>query len=702
MRVAKNLYIRAHILGLFTLIAACSADQPAPAPASNVIGTGAGAPAVAPVAQVCALATHLSCGGVCVDATTDPRNCGACGRSCGQGTCAGGICACPSNLLACSAGCVDTLTDRMNCGACSRVCAATETCQLGQCVSPAAACNPACVPGQVCVGGMCQCMPGQTLCDGVCLDTQTTPQHCGACGKACVPGQLCQAGACVCPPGQLACAAGCIDPQTSNTDCGACGAACAASEVCMAGKCRAPIGADGCAGVARDISVAEISAFQSVKIPLTKGVTAIATPQRTAAVVQGRKTVFRVGVTLGSGFMPRELSARVIVSNGASKLPFFAKQRVTKSSVEAESATLFQVPVPAEQIKEDTQFSVELVECGEVATGMMQQARFPAMGEAPLDASKTGVLKVKIIPLKANNRTPDTSENALKVYRDYLEAMYPIEKAELSVGEPLNVTYPVNWSTTLDQIRQLRTRERPASDVYYYGMLRPTETLREYCRSGCTAGVGYVGSPTQAQTRVAMGLAFGDETSAGVMAHEVGHNHGRQHAPCAPGNQISGVDTAFPNRTANTDIWGYDSRKQTFLGPDKTKDIMSYCDPKWISNYTYKALIDRVTRMNTPMFVIPAESSQQSYRVLLTDKDGPRWSQPFAEPDEPFGEPEEADVLDIDGRVVERVTVYRTVVGDHEGATLLIPPAKRGWNAVRTADGVSLAFSAPISVDPPR
>jgi hypothetical protein len=199
-----------------------------------------------------------------------------------------------------------------------------------------------------------------------------------------------------------------------------------------------------------------------------------------------------------------------------------------------------------------------------------------------------------------------------------------------------------------------------------------------------------------------MGLAFADETSAGVMAHEVGHNHGREHAPCAPGNQISGVDASFPNRTALTDVWGYDSRKQTFFSPDKTKDIMGYCDPKWISNYTYKGLIDRVARMNLPMLTFPAEGSQQAYRVMLLDADGPRWSQPFAEPADPFGEPEEAEALDIDGNVVERVTVYRTRLSDHEGATVLAPQPKHGWNALRTLDGVSLAFGAPISVDPPR
>jgi hypothetical protein len=377
----------------------------------------------------------------------------------------------------------------------------------------------------------------------------------------------------------------------------------------MAGRCRAPLGPDGCSGAARDVSVGEVAVYQSIKVPLNEGMTPIAPAERDVDIIQGRKTLFRVGVTTAAGFAARELSARVQVTQGTGMpMQFFAKQRITKTSTEADTASTFQVAVPAEQIGPNTRYAVELVECSESAGGTtVVQPRFPAMGDTALEARKMGVLKIKLIPLRANSRTPDTSEASLKVYRDYMEAMYPVEKVELTVGDPEDVTYPVDWNNTIDQIRQLRQTERPENDVYYYGMLAPTATLREYCRRGCTAGVGYVGDPRQAATRVAMGLAFADETSGGVMAHEVGHNHGRGHAPCAPGNQISGVDRNYPYSGAITDVWGYDSRKQTFFDPETTKDIMSYCEPKWISDYTYSGLIDRVATLSTSPLVLSAD-----------------------------------------------------------------------------------------------
>ena len=56
-----------------------------------------------------------------------------------------------------------------------------------------------------------------------------------------------------------------------------------------------------------------------------------------------------------------------------------------------------------------------------------------------------------------------------------------------------------------------------------------------------------------------MGLAFADVASAFIMLHEVGHNHGRQHAPCVPpGAQIAGVDPDYPQADGRIGTIGYE------------------------------------------------------------------------------------------------------------------------------------------------
>src|SRR5512138_2215162 len=70
------------------------------------------------------------CGSSCVDVTTDPFNCGACGHSCGLGTCTASQCTCsssPPTVMLCPSNpvngtCIDTASDVNNCGHCGGVC----------------------------------------------------------------------------------------------------------------------------------------------------------------------------------------------------------------------------------------------------------------------------------------------------------------------------------------------------------------------------------------------------------------------------------------------------------------------------------------------------------------------------------------------------------------------------------------------------
>lgn len=86
-----------------------------------------------------------------------------------------------------------------------------------------------------------RCPPGQTRCDGLCVDTRVDRAHCGACGTTCDEGHVCATGACTrsCPPGQSVCGAACVDLSTSSDHCGACGEACGPNEVCSADGCVA-------------------------------------------------------------------------------------------------------------------------------------------------------------------------------------------------------------------------------------------------------------------------------------------------------------------------------------------------------------------------------------------------------------------------------------------------------------------------------
>jgi Peptidase M66 len=491
--------------------------------------------------------------------------------------------------------------------------------------------------------------------------------------------------------------------MTDSANCGTCGNKCGISKTCSAGSCvpskGGDVGADGCVGLAAGVTLSSIMAYQTVEIPVMRDGAEVGVSGRKTDVVAGRDTLFRLFVTLGSGFMPRAISGRVFVDNQGTVDVYTSKKSLSKSSMAADLDSTFQVLVPKEKITRDTIYQVELVECGGAQGGTPGNVRFPADSAVSLRARTTGPLKVTIIPLVAGSQEPDTSDNALKAYKDTFLALYPIPSIELSVAPKLSVSDAKDWTGMLDGMRAKRRTDAPDDDVYYYGMLKPTATFREYCGNGCTAGIGYVvpqatGSQ-QAQQRAALGLAYGDAISANTMAHEVGHNHGRGHAPCVPrGGSISGVDAAYPYDGGATGVYGWDMRSMTLMPPTRT-DIMGYCDSVWISDYTYDGLLTRVAGVNgvtTKGLAPPASLPVQPWRVLLLDDRGVRWGIPIAEPSVPSGMPESAEALDAAGNVVDVVDVYRTEISDIEAFSIEVPEPEPNWVAIRVAGAPELMY----------
>jgi hypothetical protein len=518
---------------------------------------------------------------------------------------------------------------------------------------------------------------------------------------ACTGGKTCSAGACACAMGQTECNSQCVDLQTSLTDCGMCGHACTQGDACTAGRCAGPTGDDGCSGEALGVSLAQLAVYQSVKIPIVDNMQAVATAARIADVVQGRDTMFRVFVNVDSGFMPRQLSARLTLTSGGNSTTYFAKQMVGASSTDADTASSFQIFVPPDAIGADTRYALQLVECTTMGTGTSHAPHFPMTGDSPLDARKTGVIKIALVPVTSNSITPDTSDAVLEIYKKFMMAMYPTTDVQITVAGGITANVPIDWSGVLDQVRYKRQMDAPAADVYYFGILKPAATLQQYCMGGCTAGVGFVADERTADAREAIGLAFGDENSAMIMAHEVGHNHGRNHAPCAPGGIISGVDPQYPYDGALIGTWGYDSRTRTLFDPSKSTDIMGYCDKKWVSDYTYNGFVDRVATINGNPLEIVAPEMIATWQVMLLDSTGSRWSLPFHGARPAYGKAELAEVLDDAGQLLDYATVYRTEISDIGSASVLVPEPRPGWTYIRVQGAPPLAFSEPISVPEP-
>jgi hypothetical protein len=630
-----------------------------------------------PSTQACP-AGLTRCGDACVDLQTTAGSCGACDTKCAGGqACSAGKCGCPTGKSACGSSCVDLTSSSLNCGTCGKTCTAGQTCQSGQCKCAEAT---------------------DVVCDNACTDPKTDINHCGDCATKCTGGLPCTDGKCACPEGETVCNGMCVSTQTTATDCGGCGMACPVGESCQAGKCSGAFG-DSCSSTpAVGISIDEISLYQVGKIPLMEAAKgAIGKADQPADIIQGKPGRIRVFTKLETGWANRTVSARLVLTNGDVQSKYFSKRSVTAASAENSFATTFNFDVKAEDLTGTTRYSVELVECDGTPAGTAGKPRFPTTDSQELVTRKTGVVKIRFIPLNANGKTAASDAARLDAYKAYVALMYPASGVEYTIGPALKISQTVSaqgdgWGEALDQIANQHEMDDAPADTYYFGLFQPTDNLGQYCNGGCVAGIGFV-TNTQSfarHQRAALGLSYGDLTSAQTMAHEVGHNHGRPHSPCGGAAE---PDPNYPYDGAKIGWWGFEAPEKLH-NPMTDTDIMGYCKNQWISDYTYGLLADRIAFLNGNQRELPPPGGMQHFLFLLTDVKGPRWGLDRPNPRYPSGDPELADVLDSDGNVIASITVYRTPMDHLGGALLLVPDPEPGWHAVRIQGEVPLPFGA--------
>lgn len=656
----------------------------------------------------------------CAHTESDPDHCGACGNACPPGhECAEGSCkpACPTGLIRCEGVCIDPLTSSTHCGGCGVACPVgcnAGTCNAASCAPPQTSCGGGCVElassiyhcgscgticaeGLVCSQGSCVCPGTQTLCGTTCVDITSDNDNCGACGTACSGGATCQLSACACAGNLELCGELCVDTAESSSHCGGCDLACESFESCVEGSCRFTDG-DNCAGDASGIDLTRLALYQAVEIELFQEGRVVPREERTVDIVQGKDALVRGFVTPKSDFTPRQLSLRLFVTNGEETKVLYHSRRVTSVSAQSSLASTFQIEVPADLLNDQTTFRAELVECENVSPQQSASITVlppPPEGELALEARITGPLKVTFVPVEHDGLLPDTSEATLRAYADAVRAEYPTTEVITALATSIRSEQTgatIDLPRILDLIRQKRTADRVAQDVYYYGLIRPTETFNQYCRGTCTTGVAFVLESTEPYTissRAGIGIGFANRISAETFVHELGHNHGREHAPCG----VNG-DPNFPYPQAGTGIWGYDPASATLKDPAMTKDFMSYCDPPWVSDYTYRALLERVAAVNRANSTQNREWAGEAPRTwwaMHVSETGVRWTQGTTT-EGPLSALELGVVYDKAGAPLLEVEVFRVKMSEGAGYLLFVPPPEPGWAAVGLPGGPILGY----------
>lgn len=229
--------------------------------------------------------------------------------------------------------------------------------------------------------------------------------------------------------------------------------------------------------------------------------------------------------------------------------------------------------VPGSVIQPGLSMVVELDPEGLVPLAPGSQTRYPAQGAKALTVVDPQLFRQIIVPTIAT-QAPDESvfdwTNDLtpeSVQLRLARTLMPVGPMEVEVRETFhtgsNLGTGNGWSQWIRETRALYQQEGRRG--YYYGVVRFS--------GPAYGGLGYVGYP------VSVGLA-----SAGIYAHELGHNMNLWHAPCGgAGNP----DPNYPYSGGSIGIWGYDIHEHVLRDPDDYNDVMGYCSMDWISDYHF-------------------------------------------------------------------------------------------------------------------
>ncbi len=360
------------------------------------------------------------------------------------------------------------------------------------------------------------------------------------------------------------------------------------------------------APLAENIAITDIAFFQGVKVLTVKGGEKVS--KRNAPVVAHRPGVLRVYVAPQSGWSAREVTGELRITAGGRKLPIVRDtKKISAASKDEDTKSTFNFEITSDMLTADATFQVAITAEDGVRVDGDSDARWPKDGsQEEVGAQVSGKLKIVVVPIQYNTdgsgRTPDVSAGQLERYRQTFMARYPASEVEITKHAPYPWTTTIagngtGFSSVLRAMTQLRQTERPAKDVYYYGLLAPTSSMGTFCNGGCVTGLStVVENPGTASMRASVGVGFPGQESANTMAHEVGHAHGREHAPCGGAN---GVDPKFPYQGGVIGVWGYNILTKAFIAPTKGRDMMGYCPNEWVSDYTYSALFTRISTIAT-------------------------------------------------------------------------------------------------------
>ena len=322
--------------------------------------------------------------------------------------------------------------------------------------------------------------------------------------------------------------------------------------------------------------------------------------------------------------------------------------------------------IPAKVVEPGLEMVIEVDPEGTLDEDLLATKRIPESGRLAVDVRDMPVFELTAIPFVWTS-THDSS------IVDLVEAMaedphddsllwqtntyLPVGDLEVTAHEPVLST----TNNAFDLLsRTIAIRSMEGGTGYYKGLMSPP-----------VSGAGGV-------AQLASWSSF-SQPRGYILAHELGHNLSLYHAPCGG---AGGPDPSYPYRDGSIGVWGYEFRGDSLARPSRP-DLMSYCGPRWISDYHFS------NSLRYRLSLADANPGPPTRSLLLWGGAGAD-SVPFLEPafvvEAPPSTPQSGGEYRLAGRTGGGTELFSLsfsmpVVADGDGSSAfaLTIPVRSGW-----------------------
>lgn len=398
-----------------------------------------------------------------------------------------------------------------------------------------------------------------------------------------------------------------------------------------------------------------ITCNQGVDVFLVEDRKVVAKADRNAPLISKRGMLIRADYTVDAGFTSRPIDGLLELTQTDGSVEVLIHNRTVKdpADVNVYNGT-FQWFLEADKVEAGTKISVLLAEPEGVkqTTGDASEARLPGTGQIALEAwGDRMVLDIVLVPYDCGGsyKPLDLSTTNIEDFKNFLFNTYPVQELNLTVHKTLTPSKCDEFEVAENDLPALRKSEGAPPHVYYGGLL-----------NGDGSGYSiYSGDSHLKSFRRTFALnAWRDfGLTFDLFAHELGHNHNRDHTfddPSYPfkndgkcgGRGFHGYgvrSSMMPHSGYGNDraigIPWIDPHKRLLPPSDPNdcsghkdgnkgnwNDFMSYTYPYWVSAYTYAALAERVRLISTWSTSSPTPLDGRTVRVIIKPGGGIDWN----------------------------------------------------------------------------